>query len=159
MWANSSRNRKKRVDGTLGPVVVSFRCSLCQSLFPLGSITAYTNSSALPDTNIIPLRCAEASSSGHGACLTSRFFLFHRGGKHFLARLCSKINTRLTAIWCTALEILRWQIPPTAWAPSPSKQSRRRLQQSVRAWPGPTSDQRPQTKPGRLDQTNDHACV
>lgn len=44
MWANSSRNRKKRVDGTLGPVVVSFRCSLCQSLFPLGSITAYTNS-------------------------------------------------------------------------------------------------------------------
>lgn len=143
----------------LGPWLCHF-AALCASPYSLWALLQpIPTPAALPDTNIIPLRCAEASSSGHGACLTSRFFLFHRGGKHFLARLCSKINTRLTAIWCTALEILRWQIPPTAWAPSPSKQSRRRLQQSVRARPGPTSDQRPQTKLGRLDQTNDHACV
>lgn len=35
---------------------------------------------AWPDTNIIPLWNSEARSSGKGACLTSRFFLFHRGG-------------------------------------------------------------------------------
>lgn len=36
---------------------------------------------AWPDTNIIPLWYSEARSSGQGTCLTSRFFLFHCGGK------------------------------------------------------------------------------
>lgn len=136
----------------LGPWLCHF-AALCASPYSLWALLQpIPTPAALPDTNIIPLRCAEASSSGHGACLTSRFFLFHRGGKHFLARLCSKINTRLTAIWCTALEILRWQIPPTAWAPSPSKQSRRRLQQSVRARPGPA---RPNIRPAAPDQTGE----
>lgn len=38
---------------------------------------------ARPDTNIIPLWYSEASSSGQGACSTSRFSLFHRGGSSF----------------------------------------------------------------------------
>lgn len=89
----------------MGPWLCHF-AALCASPYSLWALLQpIPTPAALPDTNIIPLRCAEASSSGHGACLTSRFFLFHRGGKHFLARLCSKINTRLTAIWCTALEI------------------------------------------------------
>ncbi len=38
---------------------------------------------AWPDTNIIPLWHHEARSSRQAACLTSRFFLFHRGGSSF----------------------------------------------------------------------------
>lgn len=75
-------------------------------------------------------------------------------GKQSWQRSYSKINTGLTAIWSTALKILKWQIPPTAWALSPSKHSSSRLQQSVSS----TAEQRSQTKLGRLDQTNDGVC-
>lgn len=80
-----------------------------------------------------------------------------------MARSRSKINTRLTAIWSTALKILKWQIPPRAWALSPpanivaagsSNQSGRQAGRPA----GPAADHRPQTKLGRLDQTNDPVC-
>lgn len=135
----------KKVDGTLGPVVVSccWILSLCQPYSLWALLQPVPAPAAPPDTTVIPLRYTEASSSGKGACLTSRFFLFRCGGKAVLARPRSKINTRLTAIWSTALNILRWQMPPTAWPRSPNKHSSSsRLQQSVR----PTADQRPQTK-------------
>lgn len=82
-------------------------------------------------------------------------------GKAVLARSCSKINTRLTAIWSTALQ--NPQMANTTH--SLGFISQQTLQQqaptiSQAGHPGPNSipDQRPQTKLGRLDQTNDPVC-
>lgn len=159
MWANSSRNRKKRVDGTLGPVVVSFRCSLCQSLFPLGSITAYTNSCCPARYKHNPSAVRWSQQLGEWSMFNISILLIPPWGEALFGKIVLQDQHEVDGHLVYSAGNLRWQIPPTAWAPSPSKQSRRRLQQSVRARPGPTSDQRPQTKPGRLDQTNDHACV
>lgn len=151
-----TRNRKK-VDGTLGPPVVSFCSSLCQSPFPLGSITAYTSSCCPARYKHNPSVAEWSQELGAGSMFNISILLILPWGEAVLARSCSKINTRLTAIWSTALKILKWQIPPTAWALSPNKHSSSRLQQSVRQ-ASPTADQRPQTKLGRLDQTNDPVC-
>lgn len=112
---------------------------------------------ARPDTNIIPLWFSEASSSGQGACLTSRFFLFHRGGSSF-GRIVLQDQHEVDGHLVYSTENPQMaNTTHSLGSVSLQTHGSGRLQQSVRQ-AGPAADQRPQTKLGRLDQTNDPAC-
>lgn len=69
---------RRKVGGTLwglSCVILFLLCASPHSLWAL--LQPIPTPPALPDTNIIPLWYSKARSSGQGACLTSRLFLFH----------------------------------------------------------------------------------
>ena len=168
MWANSSRNRKTKVDGTLGPVVVSFCCSLCQSLFPLGSITAYTNSCCPARYKHNPSAVRWSQELGAWSMFNISILLIPPWGEAVFGKIVLQDQHEVDGhLVYSAGNPQMANTTHSLGSVSQQTEPQKRLQQSVRpgpARPGParpslTSDQRPQTKPGRLDQTNDPVCV
>lgn len=109
----------------LGFRVVSFcwNPTLCQASFPLGFITA-SNPLLHRGQRQTQSLCGVVMP---GACLTSRFVLFCRGGggvgEQALARPRLQDQHKVDGhLVHSAEKILRWQIPSTAYSPSPGKQ-------------------------------------